>query len=111
MTVALGVPLVLLVVALVLGRFVLHGPVSPRALMKSVESRVPDVAFHDRCQRTHQERAWTCEIATNGGSSSMTYEVVVDRDSSCWTARPQTTRIGSSEPTRGCVHLWQWSLL
>ena len=99
----------ILVVAFVLGRWVVHGPVRSGSLEQSVASEAGALSGGDGCDRLRAARTWRCDVSTDGGSSVVPYFVVVDPGSSCWRARLTERVYPGDEPAlRGCVHLLQW---
>ena len=102
---------VLLVAVLVLGRWVVHGPVTAVSLQRSVAIEAGSLSGHE-CRRLPPRRTWECSVSTDGGSSRVPYFVVVEPGSSCWHARLTERRYPGDKPVlRGCVHLWQWRIL
>lgn len=97
---------------MVVGRWVLHGPVNGESLHKSVTSRTNALTFDSKCRRQRAPRTWLCPVYDNGGSSTVDYRVVVDADSSCWTAQRLGVSVDDLPGTvDGCVGLWEWQLL
>jgi hypothetical protein len=101
---------VLLLGAVILAKFVLHGPVNGRSLYLSVTHAARgDSHFNDdpirRCQPTRVAREWLCAVDELEGSSEGVYLVRVHGDDSCWEGL--TTIPGGGLPRRihGCVHL------
>jgi len=103
----LGVPFLLLVLAMVIGRWVLHGPVTGRNLERSVASEAKLPYSSDGCERLAAPRTWRCDISND--SDVETYFVRVKPGSSCWTARRTEREYPGDVPAEsGCVYLWQW---
>jgi hypothetical protein len=102
-----------LVTASVLGRWVLHGPVTAERLQRSVQVAAGALSSgSERCRRLRAARTWECDVSTDGGSSTVPYFVVVEPGSSCWHARVTARRYADDRAAlRGCVHLWQWRVL
>ena len=100
-----------------LARFVLHGPVNGRSLHQAVvrESGSAEILFDSegRCRSLEPRGIWTCVVGDAQGSGNVAYRVVVRPGSSCWEGQ----LIGDAgegpmpEAIRGCVHLWQWTLI
>lgn len=99
--------------ALVLGRWVIHGPVDGHSLRVSVRHEVGDVfAGIGDCTPAGPPRVWLCDVSDDGGSGSVTYRVTVEPGGSCWRASRQAFSVDRlPKSPQGCVHLWQWSLL
>lgn len=98
-----------------LARWVLHGPVHGASLQRSVElaagSSVLLESTRRGCRRLPATGAWRCSVSDAGGSGDVRYEVRVEPDSSCWSAR-LLDRGGEGPMPRtvdGCVHRWQWT--
>lgn len=109
--VLLLIPL-LVAVAAILGRFVLHGPVDGASLAVSVRKEVGSIDDVTPCARTPRRDVWRCSMSDATSSGAVPYTVRVEPDGSCWTARrlrPDGTP--GRERAAGCVHAWQWSLL
>jgi len=96
-----------------LGRFVLHGPVSQHSLEVSVHraaalGMLPEAAS---CKRA--VRVWHCMAYDDSGGGA-TYEVKLRPGSSCWNGRMTQNASYEVDPPRelgGCVRRWQWSIL
>jgi hypothetical protein len=102
----------LLVVAMALGRWVVHGPVTGSRLQRSVTVAAGALSDGDACERMKAPRMWRCAVSSNGGSDFADYFVEVEPGSSCWHARLTERGYPGDKPAlRGCVHLWQWRVL
>ena len=107
-----------------LARFVLHGPVTSRSLLDSVEQRSgSEGATYDlggRCRpprggedgRGRDGGRWRCEVWDPAISDPAAYDVRVRPGSSCWDARLARPDVPSDLPRslEGCVHRWQWTI-
>lgn len=96
-------------------RWVLHGPVNSDSLAEAVAIEAGSLSSGSGCTFVKKSQTWVCEIPSREGSGSVTYELTMKDDSSCFDG----VKVASeSEPPEdepktisGCVHLWQWSLL
>lgn len=98
-------------------RFVLHGPVDPGSLQRSVamETSSADVTLNISrpCQPRARADRWSCDVSDGSGSGTAVYGIRVEPDSSCWTGRLVAGyEVEGTMPRRisGCVHRWQWTL-
>ena len=99
------------IAAMVVGRWVLHGPVDGTSLHASLSAKT-NALFDGKCRPQGPPRVWRCPIADNGGSSSVDYRVVIEPDSSCWTAERRGPSVDDlPDRVHGCVGLWEWDLL
>lgn len=96
-------------------RWVVHGPVNSDSLAEAVAIEAGASFPGSGCTFVKKSRTWICMISSREGSGTVTYELTMQDDSSCFDG----VKVASdSEPPEdepktisGCVHLWQWSLL
>jgi hypothetical protein len=96
--------------AIILAKFVLHGPVNGRSLYLSVthaargDSHLSDDPIR-RCEATRVAREWLCAVDESAGSSEGVYRVRVHRGDSCWEGVATIPGGGLPRRIKGCVHL------
>ncbi len=101
----------------VLARFVVHGRVNGASLHDSITAAAPSagrlLGDDDECEPGVDTRTWRCSIVDRDGSGGADYVVTVEAGGSCWRAQLERDYSESGMPkrVRGCVYLWQWSLL
>lgn len=98
-----------------LARFVLHGPVTGRSLVISVEEAsgsAGGLLNHGRCRPTRAPREWRCEVTDSAGSGGATYTIRLRPGSSCWDGvlTNDASEGGMPKTIEDCVRRWQWSL-
>lgn len=101
----------------VLARFVVHGPVDGTSLHDSITAATPSAGGFlgdlTGCRAAVAARTWSCSVIDEHRSGGADYLVTVEAGSSCWRAELTLDQSEGNMPkrVRGCVHLWQWSLL
>jgi hypothetical protein len=109
-----GVIVLLSAVAFVILMFkVIHGPVTPTRLDRSVSRAAGRLSMPDCTRHPRDARRWSCGVWIDEGrfsSGGVDYDVRVREGSSCWTASlDAATAREAKVPARldDCVRRWQ----
>jgi hypothetical protein len=112
-----GVLVLLSTVAFVILMFkVIHGPMTPTRLDRSVSGAAGRLSMPDCTPHPRDEQRWSCGVWIDEGrfsSSGVDYDVRVRKGSSCWTASLNAATAREAKvPARldGCVRRWQIGL-